>query len=380
VHLATGAGGSAAATWYGFGMDGLTHAQVATSLAGGGWSVAQDFGPGWSPMPGVDDQGNVLALWRDRSGTVNARAYDAAGPDLSDLSIPPSASPGQALGFGVTARDRWSASGATHWSFGDGATADGEHVAHAFAAAGDYIVQVTAADTLGNTSQAARVVAVRAEPAPIITPPAPRPSLTVQRARLPVTFRRSHVKGPVRLLVQGHSSAAGAASLALTGPTRPAARRQTLSAGTAQLPAGDFSLRVTLPAKIAAKLLPGAYTLRLASADLTAGATIRVASPPEGVVMDARISTSRTGPNLLQVSRTKRLWATFRFAPEGHARKPLTAKWYEPSSRRAPHSFAAKGPNAFSFWHDSVNLTKGVWRCVLTSGRATVESVSIRVG
>lgn len=41
---------------------------------------------------------------------------------------------------------------------------------------------------------------------------------------------------------------------------------------------------------------------------------MRIAAPSDGVVMNATMATSRRGPHLLRVTRTRRLWATFAFA------------------------------------------------------------------
>jgi len=49
-------------------------------------------------------------------------------------------------------------------SFGDGSTASGAGVTHAYAAAGTYEVRVTASDAVGNSTSAARTI--RVEPAP----------------------------------------------------------------------------------------------------------------------------------------------------------------------------------------------------------------------
>jgi hypothetical protein len=52
------------------------------------------------------------------------------------------------------------------WSFGDGASAVGTNVSHAFTAAGTYPVTVTSTDALGNASSDARVIGVVGPPPP----------------------------------------------------------------------------------------------------------------------------------------------------------------------------------------------------------------------
>jgi hypothetical protein len=60
-----------------------------------------------------------------------------------------------------------------HWTFGDGATATGNAVSHAFSTAGTYEVGVMAVDAAGNSSRGVRSVTVA--PATASKPPAPPP-------------------------------------------------------------------------------------------------------------------------------------------------------------------------------------------------------------
>ncbi len=68
--------------------------------------------------------------------------------------------------FSATASDRWSPV-TLRWSFGDGTSATGGAVSHAFGAAGAFSVTVTATDAVGNATSASRSV--------LATPPAPPP-------------------------------------------------------------------------------------------------------------------------------------------------------------------------------------------------------------
>jgi len=114
------------------------------------------------PSLGIDGQGDALASYVRYTGSyeIEADAYDAAGPLLNGLSIPTSATVGQALSFSVSPFDVWSALGATTWSFGDGATATGTGVSHAYTEPGSYTVTVTGTDALGNATSASGTVAV----------------------------------------------------------------------------------------------------------------------------------------------------------------------------------------------------------------------------
>jgi PKD domain len=127
---------------------------------------------------GVDDQGNAVVGWVSHTGAdssvgyrVHIRGFDGSGPQLNALSIPATGTPATPLPFSVSPLDVWSGVAGTAWSFGDGATASGTSVTHAFAA-GTHTVSVTATDTLGNASSAARSVSTPAPKdttAPVLT-------------------------------------------------------------------------------------------------------------------------------------------------------------------------------------------------------------------
>lgn len=113
------------------------------------------------PLSGaVDDRGDAVLAGEDSLGRAVLRPYDAAGPDLESVTVPATAAAGASVPFAVTAHDRWSPLGASTWSFGDGSTATGEHVVHAFATVGAFTVTVTARDALGNTTSTSRPVVV----------------------------------------------------------------------------------------------------------------------------------------------------------------------------------------------------------------------------
>ncbi len=118
----------------------------------------------------VDDQGNAAAIWsRFRQtnpppGAINdwrveAAGFDAAPPTLTAVSVPSSASVGAGVGFAAAATDRWTGSSIS-WSFGDGATAPGDAVTHAFGRAGAFTVTASAADGVGNVAAAQRQILI----------------------------------------------------------------------------------------------------------------------------------------------------------------------------------------------------------------------------
>jgi hypothetical protein len=153
--------GDAVAAWEGVeGPDVII--QGATRPAGGAWSTPSGLSAtgdnASSPRIAVDPFGDAVTVWV-RSETVQAAAYDAAGPQLRGLSIPTT---GQAVAapvdFSVSPFDVWSPLGTTSWTFGDGTGATGDAVGHTYESKGTFTVTVTATDALGNTSTATGTV------------------------------------------------------------------------------------------------------------------------------------------------------------------------------------------------------------------------------
>jgi hypothetical protein len=162
---------------------------------------------------GVDDQGNAFVVYTATSGSkpsraVQYRVFDNAAPSLGSVVIPPSAASGAAVSFSAAASDR--VSGASlHWDFGDGSSADGARVDHAFAGPRTATVTVTATDGVGNATSSSGVVTVAAAPAsPIGSAPAPGvaklPALpatvtsTLSVSKSKTRFKKLTVKGVVK--------------------------------------------------------------------------------------------------------------------------------------------------------------------------------------
>lgn len=141
---------------------------------------------GFAVTPGDD----LLASWKV-DGTpdeVFAGGLDSGTPPtLSDVSVPTAGVLGAAAAFSAHASDTMGIRG-VHWSFGDGASADGESASHAYASAGTYTVTVTATDRAGNTSSATRTISVidpnPRQSLPLIAPPTPGgPAITLKLPR-----------------------------------------------------------------------------------------------------------------------------------------------------------------------------------------------------
>jgi hypothetical protein len=129
---------------------------------------------------GIDDQSNATALWQQETNpggnfvySLHAASFDAAPPRLDAVSVPGAGNPGAAIGMAATASDRLSSPAIT-WSFGDGASASGPAVSHAYGAPGAYTVTVTATDAAGNAASESHAVLISA---PVIEPPPETPRI-----------------------------------------------------------------------------------------------------------------------------------------------------------------------------------------------------------
>ncbi len=154
----------------------------------------------WPKTPGLisDAAGDLVAYWQDGT-SLWASTDDAGGPALA-VSVPESATAGAAVTMSATASDAWQATTVTGWQFGDGTTAEGASVQHAYAADGLYTVTITVEDTLGNPTTTTRTIQVGAPvprggttpgggtgPTPTPTPPpaAPTPTSPTTPGTLP---------------------------------------------------------------------------------------------------------------------------------------------------------------------------------------------------
>jgi hypothetical protein len=175
--VAANAAGDAIVLWPDFDTSAVVAARrVAGGAFDAGFEVVNDWGePAGTQFVfdqgvlALDDEGNATALWRFdhfRSGThffrVQGAGFDAAPPALS-ASVPPAGVAGAPVGMAAATLDRWGPV-SVHWAFGDGATAAGDAVSHAFGSAGPFAVTVTATDAVGNATSATRPISVAAPP------------------------------------------------------------------------------------------------------------------------------------------------------------------------------------------------------------------------
>jgi hypothetical protein len=165
-RLAVNADGAAVVAWMG------NTVNAAVRPAGGtGWSSrAVSLHRPLTAAVAINAFGDVLSTWAESPPGVPDRimiaGYDGAGPQLDRLEMPQDTHTGVPVDFSVAALDVWSGVSSTAWRFGDGATADGTSVSHAYAAGGVYPVTVTSTDSLGNSSSLTRMISVAGPPPP----------------------------------------------------------------------------------------------------------------------------------------------------------------------------------------------------------------------
>jgi PKD domain len=107
----------------------------------------------------ADGEGDAVTAWRDTFGVATA-GFDAVGPTFTEFSLPTGG-----LTFSAAATDNWSGPPAISWLFGDGASASGGTVSHAYGGPGTYTATATATDVVGNaTSQSGPVTVTQTQP------------------------------------------------------------------------------------------------------------------------------------------------------------------------------------------------------------------------
>lgn len=197
-QVAVNAAGSAVVVWER--LNGGTEVVEAASglAANGSWQapvpLSASGGEAVEAQVALDAHGNAGAGWKRFDGKnyiAEAAGYDAAGPQLGSVVIPPSGTVGQSLAFSASPLDVWSALGATSWSFGDGTSQTGTSVVHAYGGPGTYTVTITGLDAVGNATSTSGRVSV-ASPPPSTKEASPRVAPRISAARVsPSRFRVS---------------------------------------------------------------------------------------------------------------------------------------------------------------------------------------------
>lgn len=160
-----------------------------------------------SPMAALTSSDDVLVVWTREAGADDDRVLvgglDAGTPPVLSVEQPPTEVVAKVpVRFAASAKDSMGIRSIT-WKYGDGSSAAGGVVSHAFARAGQYEVVVTATDRAGNSTSKRHTVKVvgAGDPAARLRVSGPKKVKFKVLKRKGVRFRvRSNE--PVRLLAQ----------------------------------------------------------------------------------------------------------------------------------------------------------------------------------
>ncbi len=264
-----------------------------------------------SPNGVSDEQGLNAAMDSAGDGVVgytieggealaDASLLDAGGPTLQSVSIPASATAGAPVSFSVAPRDQVDPTPGVSWAFGDGSTASGDSVTHAFAAPGTYSVSLTA--TVAPGDSATRTATIAILPSPV----SPQPSVPAfEAAALGSATVTADRHGRVQLQVACPAGgAACAGTVALTLPATAsglavAARAQgtpvSVSAGHASFSAAagaSTAVSVALPT-VVLRLLGRHHRLTLTVVLETHGASGQGATTSGKVLVKAYVKPKK---------------------------------------------------------------------------------------
>ena len=176
VDLAAGTSGELVATW----ATGSSPSVVVSGAAaepGGMFSAGTPIASGLGfinpPRAAVGPKGDGVAVWSANTSGA-AAGFDNSPPAFPAPSFPGAATVAVRAAFSVgTPTDVWGPIASTTWDFGDGSTADGLSVSHAYAAPGTATAKLVVADAAGNAASAsAPVTVVQAGGSSDTTPPA----------------------------------------------------------------------------------------------------------------------------------------------------------------------------------------------------------------
>jgi PKD domain-containing protein len=235
--LALAADGSGVAVWHEIvqGLDATGTVPVnafgvtaAVRASDGTWGP-QEFvvGPGppntpiaEAPAVAAGVGGHGAAAWLGANDQVQAALLDATPPTLGAVGVPEEAVAGTPVALSAAPADDFSGlGGPPAWDLGDGATATGTALTHAWSAPGTYTVAVTVADAAGNLGRVERRIVVASRP------PAPDAATGAARA---VCATRAVLTGSI----DGHGLAATARFTYGSRSTNRSTPSRAVAAGT----------------------------------------------------------------------------------------------------------------------------------------------------
>jgi hypothetical protein len=379
VRIAVAASGAAVVSWDAAGAE---NDEIAIYRpAGGAFGAAVNLGQGsasplngaaiTAPSAAIAPGGDALVGF---AGSVarDARVavLDAHAPTITAMTVPASAAAAQSVAMTMSATDLWSglATGQPVWSFGDGTSAPGSSVAHAYAKGGTYTVSLAATDGAGNASAPMTRQIVVAAPAGPATP-----KTTVAKPKLKAAYVASRLVGTIAL--SGTSAAPTSLSIAIR---RSGAKKVAATVKLAVKKAGTWSKTIKLPAS----LLPGKYGVTVSGTGVTSSATsFTIAVPKTGVASRVYASGPRHGPAVTKLGRTSELWAHFRFGSLPKKGQAITTQWILPSGTKLGANARPRAALVEAQVKDLKGkpLPTGRWRCVLRVGGVVVATLNVRL-
>lgn len=156
VSLARNSSDAAVGAW----SDGPCPVWAAIGTVSGGLGNPAAIGScGGNLQVAIDTGGDAAVVWDAPGGTITLDIYDNTQPELTNVSVPATATTGLSVPVSVTASDALS-NATVHWRFGDGEEADGTNASHVYANPGTYQVEVNATDQGGNVTTEQRTINV----------------------------------------------------------------------------------------------------------------------------------------------------------------------------------------------------------------------------
>jgi hypothetical protein len=221
---------------------------------------------------------SAYTLGSSVSWTLATSYVDWTGPALA-VDVPASAAVGTFVAFKASA----GAGGSVTWDFGDGSSATGAAVTHAYAGVGTYTVKATATDAHDNTSVVKRTLTITPAPVtvgppspPSIAPPAVTPPATVKPASAALKVTGAFRKG-AKVVVSGTITAKAAGKVTVAYAQKVGRKTITVKK-TATIAKGRWKVTLTLPKALtrgAAARRTGTVTATFAGTKTVKKATAR---------------------------------------------------------------------------------------------------------
>ena len=196
-----------------------------------------------------DGAGNVAVLWTTGSNALRDAAFEVTGPSLLASDIPLFTYAVFDTGMNATFADPWSAiSTPLSWNFGDGQTAQGAQVSHAYSTPGVYTITVTATNAIGNTTIRSFRITVEPRP-PLLSSLRAMPASWTERSGTTLSFTASTAAEALLTFTQlGHARPVSATLQVPVQRGHDRLRFYGRLSGGRRLVPGRYSLAMTITA------------------------------------------------------------------------------------------------------------------------------------